>query len=474
MPVTREALLDQYQKALDEDVAAAFVGAGLSVPAGFVDWKELLREIARDLDLNVDEETDLITLAQYHFNHTRTRSLLNQKLIDEFTKDAQPTGNHHLLANLPFTSIWTTNYDHLIEDAFRDAHKRVDKKVVEKHLRLTVPKRDVVLYKMHGDVDDPDDAVLMKADYECYDQKRSLFSEQLKGDLLSKTFLFLGLSFTDPNINYILGRVRSLSGLSPRTHYWITRDANKNPNAGPLDKKHQKHRIDDLKTYGVRTLLVEDYAEITKILRELGRRVNRRNVFFSGSAHEYGALGQARVLPLLRKLGTALIDQGFNLVSGMGLGVGDAVAMGAIEAVYRKPAEHLEQRTILRPFPQPPVDGADRPKFKRSYREDMLGRARSAIFVLGNKVVAGNVLLADGMREEFEIALKAGVYPIPIGATGYVAEQLSAEVRAKVDDLYGPLAGEVKPHLEVLADAKADDDKLVNAVMAILKAIAPK
>lgn len=64
-----------------EGNAALFVGAGLSRPAGYVDWKELLREIADDLDLEVDREYDLIALAQYHCNYRGSRSKLNEKLI---------------------------------------------------------------------------------------------------------------------------------------------------------------------------------------------------------------------------------------------------------------------------------------------------------------------------------------------------------------------------------------------------------
>ncbi len=210
MPVKVQALCEAYQKALDEGVAAAFVGAGLSVPAGFVDWKELLREIAAELDLNVDEESDLIALAQYHYNQARSRGRINQKLIEEYTKGATPTENHHLLATLPLSAVWTTNYDHLIEDAFHAAQKRVDKKVAQADFALTKPKRDVVVYKMHGDIDRPDDAVLTKADYEQYDDKRHLFSLQLKGDLLSKTLLFLGLSFAKtPSRGWTIGARRA-------------------------------------------------------------------------------------------------------------------------------------------------------------------------------------------------------------------------------------------------------------------------
>lgn len=475
MPVKRDTFFAAYQKALDEGDAAVFVGAGLSIPAGFPGWKELLREIADELDLDIDEETDLIAVAQYHVNQTRGRAGINRKLMEEFTKDVTPRAEHHYLATLPLSCVWTTNYDHLIEDAFKVAHKRVDRKVVTEDLARTLPKRDVVVYKMHGDIDRPDDAVLTKADYERYGESRQLFSVQLRGDLVSKTFLFLGLSFTDPNINYILGRIRSLVGENRRDHYWVTRDANAESPGNVREVKRQKHRIEDLKTYGIQTLLVDSYEEVPAILQELNRRVHRKNVFVSGSAHDYEPFGRDRALNLLRRLGVVLIDAGFNLVCGMGLGVGDAVAMGAIEAVYRKEAAHIDDRTILRPFPQMTPSKADRDAIWARYRQEMLARARSAIFVLGNKLNEnGDVVPATGMRAEFEIALETGVYPIPLGATGHVAEELSRTVIDNVDSIYGDRAPVVKPHLERLADAASDDKVLIDSVLAVLRAIAPK
>ena len=54
-------------------------------PTGFPGWKELLREIASELDLDIDEETDLIALAQYHVNQTGGRGGINRRLMEEFT-----------------------------------------------------------------------------------------------------------------------------------------------------------------------------------------------------------------------------------------------------------------------------------------------------------------------------------------------------------------------------------------------------
>jgi len=56
-----------YDSILSEELAA-FIGAGLSIPAGFTSWKELLREPAIEIGLNVDKEYDLVSLAQYYCN----------------------------------------------------------------------------------------------------------------------------------------------------------------------------------------------------------------------------------------------------------------------------------------------------------------------------------------------------------------------------------------------------------------------
>ena len=60
-----EVFIRDYVKDLNEGTASIFAGAGLSVPAGFVNWSELMQEIAHDLGLVIDRENDLISLAQF-------------------------------------------------------------------------------------------------------------------------------------------------------------------------------------------------------------------------------------------------------------------------------------------------------------------------------------------------------------------------------------------------------------------------
>lgn len=89
-----------------------------------------------------------------------------------------------------------TNYDSLLEDALNDEGKIVDVKYCNSHLSRTVPNRNVIVYKMHGDKSLPSEAVLIKDDYERYYKKQAPFVTTLCGELVAKTFLFVGFSFS--------------------------------------------------------------------------------------------------------------------------------------------------------------------------------------------------------------------------------------------------------------------------------------
>lgn len=478
MKTSQDTFLDVFEKALDNGNAALFAGAGLSRASGFVDWKGLLRGIAHDLGLDVDQESDLVALAQYHVNSKGGRGALNQLLIDEFTKDAKATRNHELIARLPINTLWTTNYDTIIEEAFRNVHKRLDVKIQRDGLALHKPKRDAVLYKMHGDVSAPGEAVLTKEDYETYHDKRSLFSLALQGDLITKTFLFLGFSFTDPNIDHVLGRIRGLLGTNRRDHFCIMKEVVRPAKmVGKAKAEHEYEirklelRIQDLQRYGIQTVLVPDFGRITAMLEELTRRHYRKNIFVSGSAHDHAPLGQPRLERLARRIGGELINRGYNLTSGFGLGIGGAVVLGAIEEVYKQQNSHFDERTTLRPFPQHVPQTMSREQMQTRYREEMIADTGFTIFIAGNKLKNGVVVPADGCKEEFDIARKLQKYPIPIGATGHVARDIWTIVTASLDSFFPGKARKVESHFRVLGEVGRTDDELISAVFAIMDAV---
>ena len=276
--------IERYVKEIKENNAAMFLGAGFSKSSGFVDWKGLLKDVALELELNIDKESDLVSLAQYHCNRNRNRSVINDIIFEEFSQNKGISENHRILARLPIFTYWTTNYDSLIEDALKDIQKVVDIKYTNKHLSITKLCRDAIVYKMHGDKSSPDDTIIVKDDYEQYYRKHAPFITALNGDLISKTFLFIGFSFVDPNIDYILSRMRIEYGEGcMRQHYALMRKIKESDYKSNEDFEYANTKfslfLEDLKRYNIKVLLLDDYSDITAILREIERKINYYNIF---------------------------------------------------------------------------------------------------------------------------------------------------------------------------------------------------
>jgi len=428
-----DSFIETYVQALQDQSAALFAGAGLSIPAGLVDWKGLLKNIARDVGLDVKKEEDLITVAQFHVNERRSRHQINQALIQEFATRAKLTNNHKVLASLPIHTYWTTNYDTLIEESLRQAGKTPDVKITVENLATTMPRRDAVIYKMHGDVSQPDRAVVTKDDYESYATTRHLFSMALQGDLVSKTFLFIGFSFNDPNLSYILSRIRLLLGENRRDHYCLLRKVHREDFKTVADFRYaearQQLQVSDLKRYGIIGLLVDEYKEYTQVLQRIAHRYKMARVFVSGSAAEYTPWEEPKAHELIQELSRRLVAAGFGVVSGFGEGVGPYVVNGVLAQLEHDGTQVLDDRIVLRPFPIATADPAPRKRRWKAYRQDMLAHAGVAVFLFGNKRNAsGSIVPADGMEEEFEIATTKRVAIIPVGCTGSVAASLHKRV----------------------------------------------
>jgi NAD-dependent SIR2 family protein deacetylase len=217
MVLNRKMFMARFIPAMQNDSAALFVGAGLSRPAGFVDWKQLMRQCAEAVGLDVHREQDLVAVAQYYLNQNlMSRAGINQIVVDELLKPARLTPNHTIIARLPISVVWTTNFDTVLEDAYRGAGRLFDVKTTDSQLSFTARGREVVIYKMHGDVARPDEVIICKEDYERYATKHKVFQDKLEGDLVSRNFLFLGFSFADPNLQYMLSYLRSLLGVNQR------------------------------------------------------------------------------------------------------------------------------------------------------------------------------------------------------------------------------------------------------------------
>jgi len=472
--ISANVFIREYTRELHNKNVAVFAGAGLSMASGYVDWPGLLRELIQDLGLDPEKEHDLVTLAQYHCNQAGgSKTRLTQAIFNHFAPTKTPTRNHEILAHLPIYTYWTTNYDKLIEKALEEAKKVPDVKYALKQLSVTRPDRDVVVYKMHGDIDNPADAIISKDDYEAYPLKMGAFVSALRGDLVEKTFLFLGFSFTDPNIDYILSRVRVQYEQHQRHHYCVLRKVARNSGESADDFKYrqlkQEYFIRDLKRFSVYTVLLDEYSDITDLLQKIAASYKRSSIFISGAAEEYGGWTRPEAESFLHKLSYQIQSMKNRIITGFGVGVGSAVINGSLAYLNDAGKTISDEDLVMRPFPQAAPGVARLAEQWTGYRKAMIDHAGIAVFVFGNKQDAtGNVVLSNGMREEFELCVRVGVHPLPLGATGFIAAELWEEVKKDMGRFYPNSTAAFRQDFEQLGDSSKTPNELLAIVLKLI------
>lgn len=211
-----------------------FVGAGLSMNAGFPSWNTLIekildglgeKEIKRDgykRALNEDLLSPIEVLGKIEY--------LREYAIESFEKELRkldncsPTKIHAKLSKIS-TKIITTNYDCLLEKSNLDFEKIV---YTNTYKVSKLSEYDKYIFKIHGDIHEPDKCILFPKEYDnlySNEEKSSIF--ELKKIISDKSILFIGFSLSDPYIKYIFEYVTKLcSGFSPE-HFILTTDSNK-------------------------------------------------------------------------------------------------------------------------------------------------------------------------------------------------------------------------------------------------------
>lgn len=284
-------LLQGFGSAAEFRDAALFVGAGLSTAAGFPDWGQLLEPLLVPLGLSVDQSTaresqrgyvgDFPLAAEYIAAGTDAgRAGLDRAVLDAMHLPLRPTVSHELIAELPVGEIWTTNYDRLIEQA--DPDSLVIRNDSDWRAAVEPGRRRIV--KMHGSIADEGDSwaeppVITRTDYERYEERFPVTAQRLRATFLTMPMLFLGFSFSDPNVELLLRLARTVT--RGPGHFAVLR----RPPEGPSRTLHDL-RVQDLRQSGVEVVEIDEYSAIEDILRRLVRRTRPPRLFVGGSLPE--------------------------------------------------------------------------------------------------------------------------------------------------------------------------------------------
>lgn len=104
----------------------------------------------------------------------------------------------------------------------------------------------------------------------------------------------------------------------------------------------QELQINDLKRFSIKTILVNEYQEITNILRMIEKSFRKNSIFISGSAEDYGAMSEDIAKELLHGLSYELVKSDCTIISGFGLGVGSYVINGALDCLQSEKKKELK------------------------------------------------------------------------------------------------------------------------------------
>lgn len=211
---------------LTERRATLFLGAGANY--GIKNHKDeacplgaqLATYISRDMLGKPDTRLTLDEVAEI----ARTKfgpKALNDYLYKLFTSFSH--GPIHLgLVQLPWDSIFTTNYDLFVETAAA-AEFITPAGQIRPIFSLTtdlanLSEDDIPYYKVHGSIEyahtEEGRLILTKEDYRYYEEFRRPLFKRLRSGLMSHTFVFLGYSLGDGNFREVLEDARLELGTS--------------------------------------------------------------------------------------------------------------------------------------------------------------------------------------------------------------------------------------------------------------------
>lgn len=449
--ISKINFIDIISKAKKENNISIFVGAGLSSDAKFPDWLHLLKPCADELEVNIDERTDLFKFAQFYankFGYNKLRKSINESL-NTYQHNSTLVSS---ILRVGFNSIWTTNYDRIIENSLLDMNSRSNTIFDERDLVNITWNNRINIFKLNGDINNLDNIVITQNDIDNYAKKHALFLTFLKRELITNTFIFVGYSFNDKIILSVLSDINACLGDSANTHYAII----KNEHTKEFDMF-----INDLyKRYHIQTHLVEDYPEIPVLFDQLYENILKNNVFISGSFENLSSSENNFAYYLCKSLGEKLIDANYNIISGFGRNIGYYISGIVTQKLIKSNVGNIEQRLILRPFAHIMSNEED-----SKFRKALIKNASSSIFLYGQYIDNGEAVNSRGTWEEYQLSKSMNKNIIPIGVTGFTSKAIFEDVKNNIL---------VFPYLEKYIDVlekEHDINILSNAVIAILENI---
>jgi HEPN domain-containing protein len=205
-----------------------FIGAGFSknaaLPLGLSmpDWTELTFLLAEHAGTAVGA-SPLAVAQRYQDRFGRVQ--LIEAIREALHPDKARPGHAHIsFARLPFDTVYTTNFDLLLEDAYNHEGRPFRSLVGELQLPFHAGRTASSIVKMHGDLRHEEHIVATQGDYDSFLVRYPVIATHLSAMLITRTPLFIGYGLSDPDFNSVREVVKSRLGEFERMAYIVQFD----------------------------------------------------------------------------------------------------------------------------------------------------------------------------------------------------------------------------------------------------------
>jgi hypothetical protein len=202
-----------------------FVGAGFSLNASLPegetmpDWPGLAKILASATGSTSNKNGPNVALEyERRFGRVQLIETIRHALKTDII---EPGKAHRAFVQLPFDTIYTTNFDLLLEDSCGAVRKPYRSLAGELQIPFHGGPLTLNNVKKHGDLRHEEHIIATREDYDKFLEKYPVISTHLSAMLITKTALFLGYSLSDPDFNHIREVVRSRLGRFQRMSYII-------------------------------------------------------------------------------------------------------------------------------------------------------------------------------------------------------------------------------------------------------------
>lgn len=277
MPIADEDI-DLIVERIHEERCVPFLGAGVSLGfngAGLPTASGLAQSLANGCNYPGADKTDLFRIAQY-YELVKDRTSLHRRIRTALQVPGVGPGRvHQVIASLPVRYVLTTNFDDLMERAFRDAQKVPEVRMYEmrgdRQQELPIGSREAPLvYKLHGSLDRTDCKMIVTEDdviefISCLMVGDPPLPSQIKRLFEDFSVLFIGYGLKDWTIRVMLRALKGgkTFGTPGVTSFAVQRRPQDQGSGAEWDKSVIYWGKSDLRCYDV---------DAVEFIEKLGRR----------------------------------------------------------------------------------------------------------------------------------------------------------------------------------------------------------